>query len=197
MFSNGGARRVAGFPAVLPPHRALRAGAALALAISRRSSRVRSALVEVNSETAPFDRRSFLDAVLGVGFVSTAIAIAYPVARFLIPPASGEPATASAVAGRAAVLKPNTAVIFKFGSKPAIVVRSADGELHAFSAVCTHLDCTVQYRSDISQLWCACHNGYYDLGGNVVSGPPPRALERFVVNLRGEPGEEEIVVSRT
>ena len=51
-------------------------------------------------------------------------------------------------------------------------------------------------RPDTAQLWCACHNGIYDLGGNVVSGPPPRALEKFVVNLRGEPGDEEIVVSR-
>jgi Rieske Fe-S protein len=143
-----------------------------------------------------FNRRSFLDVVLGVGFVSTAAAMAYPVARFLVPPASGEPAAASAVAGRAAALKPNTGVIFKFGNKPAIVVRTADGELRAFSAICTHLDCTVQFKSDVSQLWCACHNGYYDLGGNVVSGPPPRALEQFVVNLRGEPGEEEIVVTR-
>ena len=153
--------------------------------------------VEASADAGRFDRRSFLDIVLGVGFVSTAVAIAYPVARFLVPPASGEPATASAVAGRAAAVKANTGVIFKFGSKPAIVVKTANGELHAFSAVCTHLDCTVQYRSDISQLWCACHNGYYDLGGNVVSGPPPRALERFVVNLRGEPGDEEIVVTRS
>jgi Rieske Fe-S protein len=37
----------------------------------------------------------------------------------------------------------------------------------------------------------------YDLAGNVVSGPPPRPLERFAVNVRGEPGQEEIVVSRT
>jgi Rieske Fe-S protein len=143
-----------------------------------------------------FDRRSFLDALLAVGFVSTAAAIAYPVARFLIPPASGEPATASAVAGRAAALKPNAAAMFKFGSKPAIVVRTIDGEVRAFSAVCTHLDCTVQFKTDTSQLWCACHNGTYDLGGNVVAGPPPRALERFTVNLRGAPGDEEIVVSR-
>jgi cytochrome b6-f complex iron-sulfur subunit len=152
--------------------------------------------VQVLSNSDQVERRSFLDAVLGVGFVSTAIAIAYPVARFLVPPESGEAATTSAVAGRAAALKPNSGLIFKFGNKPAIVVRSADGELHAFSAVCTHLDCTVQFKADVSQLWCACHNGYYDLGGNVVSGPPPRALERFVVNLRGEPGDEEIVVAR-
>lgn len=145
---------------------------------------------------AEFDRRGFLDALLAVGFVSTAVAIAYPVTRFLIPPASGEPATASASAGKAAALKPNSARIFKFGSRPGIVVRTAEGDVRAFSAVCTHLDCTVQYKSDTALLWCACHNGMYDLGGNVVSGPPPRALEKFVVNLRGEAGDEEIVVSR-
>jgi len=145
---------------------------------------------------AAFDRRRFLDALLAVGFVSTAVAIAYPVSQFLIPPASGEPATASASAGKAAALKPNSAHIFKFGGRPGIVVRTTDGDVRAFSAVCTHLDCTVQYKPDTTQLWCACHNGTYDLGGNVVSGPPPRALETFVVNLRGEPGDEEIVVSR-
>lgn len=144
----------------------------------------------------PFDRRRFLDAVLATGFVSTAAAIAYPVGQFVIPPVTSEPATDSVVAGKAAALKPNSGRIVKFGNKPAIVVRTGDGEVRAFTAVCTHLDCTVQFKADTAQLWCACHNGTYDLGGNVVSGPPPRALERFVVNVRGEPGEEEIVISR-
>ena len=144
-----------------------------------------------------FDRRGFLDALLALGFVSTAAAIAYPVPRFLIPPASGEPDTQSVVAGRAAALRPNTASIFKFGSKPGIVARTPEGEVRAFSAVCTHLDCTVQFKADTSQLWCACHNGTYDLGGNVVSGPPPRGLEKFAVNIRGEGDDAEIVVSRT
>jgi cytochrome b6-f complex iron-sulfur subunit len=148
-------------------------------------------------ESTPFDRRTFLDALLTVGFVSTAAAIAYPVARFLVPPVSGEPAVESAVAGRAAALRPNSGAIFKFGSKPGIVVRTADGEVRAFSAICTHLDCTVQFKADTTQLWCACHNGMYDLGGNVVSGPPPRGLEKFTVNLRGEGDDAEIVVSRT
>jgi Rieske Fe-S protein len=145
---------------------------------------------------SPFDRRTFLDALLAVGFVSTAAAIAYPVSRFLIPPVSGEPATQTASAGRAGALRSNSGAIFKFGSKPGIVVKTAEGEIRAFSAVCTHLDCTVQFKSDTSQLWCACHNGTYDLGGNVVSGPPPRGLEQFVVNMRGEGDDAEIVVSR-
>jgi Rieske Fe-S protein len=148
--------------------------------------------------TAPeFDRRRFLDALLTVGFVSTAAAIAYPVGLFLIPPASGEAATESVVAAKAGGLRPNSAAIFKFGSKPGIVVRTLDGEVRAFSAVCTHLDCTVQFKADTTQFWCACHNGTYDLGGNVVSGPPPRGLEKFTVNLRGEGDDADIVVSRT
>lgn len=148
------------------------------------------------SDDPDFERRRFLDVLLTVGFVSTAVAIAYPVSRFLVPPPSGEPATDSVVAGKAAALKPNSGRLFKFGSKPGVIVRTTDGDVRAFSAICTHLDCTVQFKSDTSQIWCACHNGLYDLSGNVVSGPPPRGLEKFVVNLRGEPGDEDIVVSR-
>lgn len=142
---------------------------------------------------ARFDRRGFLDNLLGAGFVSTVVAMAYPVWRYLIPPASGEPVIQSVVAAQGAELKPNSGTLFKFGSRPGLLVRTPDGELQAFNAICTHLDCTVQYKADTSQIWCACHNGLYDLSGNVVSGPPPRPLERFVVNLRGD----DIVVSRT
>ena len=139
------------------------------------------------------NRRRFLDGILGTGFASTLVAIVYPVWRYLIPPAGGEPATQSVVAAQASQLKPNSGMLFKFGSKPGLLVRTPEGELQAFSAVCTHLQCTVQYKTDTSQVWCACHNGLYDLAGNVVSGPPPRPLERLTVNQRGE----DIVVSRT
>jgi cytochrome b6-f complex iron-sulfur subunit len=154
------------------------------------------ATVATAEADAAVERRTFLDAVLAFGFVSTAIAVLYPVSRYLVPPVSGEPATSSVTVGAAAQLKNNSAVLFKFGSKPGLLVRTAEGELRAFNAVCTHLDCTVQYKQDTSQIWCACHNGIYDVAGNVVSGPPPRPLERFDVKLRGEPGSEEVVVSR-
>lgn len=138
------------------------------------------------------NRRRFLDGILGTGFASTVVAIVYPVWRYLIPPASGEPATQSVVAAQASQVKPNSGMVFKFGSKPGLLIRTPEGELQAFNAVCTHLQCTVQYKTDTSQIWCACHNGLYDLAGNVVSGPPPRPLERLIVNQRGE----DVVVSR-
>ena len=148
-------------------------------------------------EKRGLERRTFLDTLLGLGFVSTAISFLYPVWRYVIPPAVAEPATDSVVAGKASEFKNNTGAVLKFGTKPAILVRTSDGEFKAFTAVCTHLECTVQYKADTSQIWCACHNGLYDLSGNVVSGPPPRPLESFTVNLRGEPGQEDVVISRT
>ena len=47
----------------------------------------------------------------------------------------------------------------------AIIVRTAAGDYPAFSATCTHLACTVQYRAELQHIWCACHNGHYDLNG--------------------------------
>ncbi|MFN8061931.1 MAG: Rieske 2Fe-2S domain-containing protein [Vicinamibacterales bacterium] len=148
------------------------------------------------SPDARVPRRSFLDALLGAGLASTSVAALYPVTRFLIPPKGGEPATASVVVGKADAMRMNSGVVFQFGSRPAILVRTAEGDFKAFTAVCTHLQCTVQYKADTSQIWCACHNGYYDLSGNVVSGPPPKPLDQFAVAVRGEPGKEDIVVSR-
>jgi len=138
------------------------------------------------------NRRRFLDGVLGTGFISTVAAMMYPVWRYLIPPASGEPAVQSVVAAQASLVKANSGMVFKFGSKPGLLIRTAEGELQAYNAVCTHLQCTVQYKADTAQIWCACHNGLYDLKGNVVSGPPPRPLERLTVNQRGD----DVVVSR-
>jgi len=96
------------------------------------------------------------------------------------------------VAAKTDELKPNSGKIFRFGSQPGILIETPQGEVRAFSGVCTHLSCTVQYRDDLQQIWCACHNGHYDLNGKNVSGPPPRPLTRYSVNIRGG----DIVVSR-
>jgi Rieske Fe-S protein len=138
-------------------------------------------------------RRSFVNWLLGTSAGAFVASVLYPVARYLVPPPTGESAAASVTLPiKADDVKPNTGQIFKFGSKPAIIVRTAAGELRAFTAVCTHLNCTVQYRPDLGQIWCACHNGHFDLNGHNVSGPPPRPLDAYVVNVRGT----QIVVSK-
>ncbi len=119
-------------------------------------------------------------------------AIAYPVFKFLVPPNIPESSQLSVVASKVSELKPNTGKVFRFGSEPAIVIQAPSGEVRAFAAVCTHLACTVQYREDLQHIWCACHNGHYDSYGRNIAGPPPRPLEPYTVNIRGD----EIVVSK-
>jgi cytochrome b6-f complex iron-sulfur subunit len=148
--------------------------------------------VESTLEPGP-SRRSFIDWLLGTSAAAFIASVLYPVSRYLVPPPAGESSAASVTLPiRAEDVKPNTGQIFKFGSKPGILVRTAAGELRAFSAVCTHLNCTVQYRPDLAEIWCACHNGHFDLKGQNVSGPPPRPLDAYVINVRGS----QIVVSK-
>ena len=138
-------------------------------------------------------RRGFLGWFLGTSVGAMCVSILYPVARYILPPDIPEAQTSRVVAGRVGDLRPNEGRIIRFGSQPALLVRTEDGGYKAFSATCTHLNCTVQYRGDLKQIWCACHNGLYDLTGKNAGGPPPRPLEAYAVNVAGG----EIVVSRT
>jgi cytochrome b6-f complex iron-sulfur subunit len=141
---------------------------------------------------AGLSRRHLLDILLSGGIVAFLGAVFYPVARYLTPPKVEEVVTSTVVAAKVSQVTPNAGKIFRFGSKPGILVRLPSGEWRAFSAVCTHLQCTVQYRSDLEQIWCPCHNGHFDLFGRNVSGPPPAPLERYDVNVKGD----DVVVSR-
>jgi len=138
-------------------------------------------------------RRKFINWFLATSGGAFLLSVLYPIARYLIPPPAGESAAASVTLPvKPADVKPNSGQIFKFGSRPGILIRTPAGELRAFSAVCTHLNCTVQYRSDLSHIWCACHNGHFDLKGQNIAGPPPRPLDQYVVNARGD----QIVISK-
>ena len=136
-------------------------------------------------------RRRLLDVLLSGSVFAFLGAVLYPVVRFLAPPAGQEAVASTVVAATVSEVKPNTAKIFRFGAKPGILVRLSSGEWRAFSAVCTHLQCTVQYRTDVERIWCACHNGTFDLSGKNVAGPPPRPLDRLDVTVKGD----DVIVS--
>jgi Rieske Fe-S protein len=138
------------------------------------------------------ERRRVVEILLGTGIVASIVSFLYPVLQYLVPPAVANLGGDELVAGKVGDLKLNGYKIFRFGSRPGILILTQDGEYHALSATCTHLGCTVQYRGDLREIWCACHNGLYDLSGRNISGPPPRPLQFYQVHVRGE----DIVVSR-
>jgi Rieske Fe-S protein len=137
-------------------------------------------------------RRTFLHLLLGAGVLGSLASFFYPILNYLIPPAAADLGSDEVVAAKAGDLKLNSGKIFRFGSRPGIIVRNAQGEYVAMSATCTHLSCIVQYQPETRRVWCACHNGVYDLNGRNVSGPPPRPLEAYDVHVRGD----EVYVSR-
>ncbi len=63
------------------------------------------------------------------------------------------------------------------------VVRKNDSEVRVFSDICTHLGCRVSWHADQKNYISPCHDGHFDIVGNVVSGPPPRPLDEYITKI--------------
>lgn len=74
---------------------------------------------------------------------------------------------------------------FNYGAAPAIVIRTPES-IRAFSLICTHLACTVQWQAGNREFYCPCHDGRFDEFGEVIAGPPPVPLESLPVQLAGD-----------
>ena len=135
-------------------------------------------------------RRDFLNIVLGGGFIAWLGALLFPIFKYLEPPKVEEVKVSNVKIGGVDDMEKDSGKIIKFGNKPVIVVRKPNGDYVAFSAVCTHLDCIVQFRKDYGQIYCACHNGRYDLNGRNVSGPPPAPLQKYGIAIK----DNEVIV---
>jgi Rieske Fe-S protein len=137
-------------------------------------------------------KRNLLKYIMGGGLLALFASVFYPIIAFLKPPVQAEVEVKSVSGGKVGELEPESGKIVKFGTKPVLLVRTADGEYKAFDGTCTHLDCTVQFNKDLGMIWCACHNGKYDMSGRNVAGPPPKPLESFKVIIQGD----EILIAK-
>lgn len=84
-------------------------------------------------------------------------------------------------------LVPGTALNFRYptGRDSAILVRAESGEYYAYGQKCTHLACPVYYDRGHKRLECPCHEGAFAVEtGSVLYGPPPRSLDRIVLEVR-------------
>lgn len=139
---------------------------------------------------APIDspaRRRFLRFLMGFSVVSSISIIAAPIVGFLIPPKTGTTGGGSRVlAGKLSELPAGTGKVVAMGSKPVIVTNSEAG-VTAFSAVCTHLGCIVDYDATLRHIVCPCHDGHFNpASGAVLSGPPPQPLAPVATAIEGD-----------
>ena len=79
--------------------------------------------------------------------------------------------------------------LFRYPTKsdPCILVRLTEQKFAAYGQSCTHLKCPVHYQHQEEQFYCPCHEGFFSAeDGRVLAGPPPRALPRYPVEIRGQ-----------
>lgn len=136
----------------------------------------------MSSDGDPKDvpRRDFLAAAVGGSAAAFAVAGAYPVVRYLEPPP--QPSAGMIPVGKLEEFPVGSVRTVLVEERPVLVIRTAD-EVRAFSAICTHLQCVVQYSAEHKRFECPCHGGMYSFEGAVVAGPPPRPLDELTVTL--------------
>lgn len=138
-------------------------------------------------------RRSFLTQALSAWFFVTCTPFLYGVLEYVLPPRIRERILEQILAAKIGDIPANAAKIVKFNKKPAIVVHTSQGQYKAFSAVCTHLGCTVQYNSDDQRIHCNCHGSVYDLTGKNIGGPAPSPLQPLRLIVR----DPDIIISES
>ncbi len=139
-------------------------------------------------------RRSLLNWFLGTTLGAWIALVLYPILAYMKPPEQSEASVTALKVDTVDNFPARSGRVIPFGRKPALVLRASESldSFRAFYATCTHLDCTVSYRQDLNAIFCACHNGVYDLNGINISGPPPRPLTPLRVIIR----EDTIYISR-
>lgn len=132
-------------------------------------------------------RRRFLRFLMSFSVVSTISIIAAPIIGFLIPPkVQSSSGGGKVLAASLTDIPAGTGLVVAMGSKPVIVTNTEAG-VTAFSAVCTHLGCIVDFDTTVRQIVCPCHDGHFNAStGVVISGPPPRPLTPVATTIEGD-----------
>jgi Rieske Fe-S protein len=159
------------------------------------------------------ERRSFLKlATHGMGVLFAGV-LGFPAIAFLIDPRNREPAKRDfrPVAKMSDLQREGT--LTKDGKRvlqavvrderwdawnydPNVVIGRvwlvAPGQkdpIDAFQAICPHLGCSVDYKSDKQEFHCPCHTGCFALNGTKISGPPDRGMDPLQVRTDPNPDD--------
>ena len=130
-------------------------------------------------------RRKFIGICIGgvaVLAVAGIAAVTYPLFRYYLVPPS-DPDTKGKIKIPLTEIATGDAKFFEYNGSAAVLVKKQNGGVAALSAVCPHLGCIVQWEKERQDFLCPCHAGYFTPDGEVISGPPPRALARLPFSI--------------
>lgn len=143
------------------------------------------------------DRRKFhVTLIYAMGALITG-ALTLPAAIYLLVPPRSKKKSGWVEAGDISQLKPNVPEEFVFRrdrldgwkltteKSTAWVIKQADSKVIAFTPQCTHLGCAYSYDDKNNEFLCPCHTSTFGLDGKVLTGPAPRALDRYETKIAG------------
>jgi Rieske Fe-S protein len=139
----------------------------------------------VNWESDNYVTRREMVKYLALGSLTIAGANAVVAALPHLIPSSEMPRTRIALASSITV---GESKLFSYPTQedPCILVRQNNGDLAAYSQVCTHLSCAVVHNEKENVLFCPCHHGYFTVAeGRPFAGPPTRSLPRIKLEQQG------------
>lgn len=141
----------------------------------------------LNPEGRSLSRRGLIAWLTGFSVTATLAGVVFPVVGYLVPPSGqAENDPERTVVGKVTDFPPDTGKVVAVGNKPVIITNPRSAGLQAFSAICTHLGCVVQWNEG-GFIQSPCHDGRFNAQtGDVISGPPPRPLPRYQLVVEGE-----------
>ncbi|HSR19285.1 MAG TPA: ubiquinol-cytochrome c reductase iron-sulfur subunit [Anaerolineales bacterium] len=142
------------------------------------------------SQPSPGRRDFMRAAVFGIGGLITA-ALGLPAVAYIVGPALKKASDLWIRLGAISKVELDNPTLFKTTVETetgwinteeeisAYVLTTNGQDFEVLSNVCTHLGCRVRWIAEDDRFYCPCHNAVFARDGSVVSGPPPRPLDRF------------------
>lgn len=134
-------------------------------------------------------RRQVIGWLLGFSIVSTLGGVLTPIIGYLWPPAQASTSRGGrTLVGSVNDFPVNTGTVISVNDEPVIIVNTGVGGIKAYSAICTHLGCICYWHEQRQVIQSPCHDGRFNpLNGSVISGPPPRPLPAYELEIvKGE-----------
>ncbi len=138
-------------------------------------------------EKAEPTRRSFLNilcVILGGVALVEFVAVAFAFLRPRKLKARGKDTDSIIAAGAVERFAPNSVTAFVRGKF--YLARLEDGGFLALSRTCTHLGCSVPWIEKEMKFACPCHGSAFDITGNVIEAPAPRALDIYRISIENK-----------
>ena len=143
--------------------------------------------IEVSSDNngSGVTRRRMIRWLLSFSVVSTLGGVLTPVVGYLWPPARAQSSQGGrTLVGAVTDFPVNSGQVVSVNDEPVIIVNTEAGGIEAYSAICTHLGCITYWHEQRTVIQCPCHDGRFNpLNGAVISGPPPRPLPTYDLEI--------------